>query len=479
MLYDDESIQEIKDVCEGKSSINRASVKLGLSKRTIQRKVADYGERGDSSFIHGNTNREPANKIPFDIIVKTIDDNDLRGCNFSELSRLLFEYKGTHVSATTLRNRFYQLGVLSSKCNKKTRKRLRKELLKQQTITALSLEESQTLSHLEQEELCGIFIHPTKPRSCMFGERLEMDASSHKWIRGLGKLTLHVCIDDASGFLLGLWLEKEETLHGYYQVMEQLLRCYGIPSKIRTDKRTVFIYNKKGKAKHENDSMTQFAYSCSKLGVELECHSDPNFKPKVERSNQTLQGMIPYRLHMEGITTIDDANAYLSEIFIPYFNKKFGYMHDMVNGKEVKIPSTFIDCTEEDIYTRLAVLSERVINKGATISYNNAYMALIDDTGRKVALPSKTKVTVAKLLDGALYATSPKGTCYVLETVPNRYERSPDFDIDVTPKPKVERQRVPSSHPWSYEKQMLFMEKDRLMQSLEQYYTSKDERRYG
>jgi len=66
-----------------------------------------------------------------------------------------------------------------------------------------------------------------------------------------------------------------------------------------------------------------------------------------------------------------------------------------------------------------------------------------------------------------------------LEAVPSRYERSPDFYTDVTPKPKVERQRVPSSHPWSYEQQMLFIEKDRLMQSLEPYYTSKDERRYG
>nr|WP_321262828.1 hypothetical protein [uncultured Sphaerochaeta sp.] len=56
-----------------------------------------------------------------------------------------------------------------------------------------------------------------------------MDASSYVWIKGLGKCTLHVCIDDASGFLLGLWLEAEETLHGYYKLMEQVLGTYGIP----------------------------------------------------------------------------------------------------------------------------------------------------------------------------------------------------------------------------------------------------------
>ena len=395
------------------------------------------------------------------------------------MSRLLFEYKDIRISASTLRNQFYALGVLSSKCNRKTRRALKKKLKIQKNLKALSLEESQTLSHLEQEELSGIFIHPTKPRSRMFGERLEMDASSYEWIQGLGKLTLHVCIDDATGFLLGLWLEDEETLHGYYQVLKQLLMSYGIPVKIRTDKRAVFIYNRKGKNTHENDSMTQFAFACSTLGIELACDSDPNFKPKVERSNQTLQGMIPYRLHMEGITSIADANTYLAETFIPYFNKAFGYNYDMVNGKKQQVPSAFIACSPEDVYTRLAVLCERVVNKGATISLHTKYMALLDDTGRKVALPPGTKVTVAKLLDGALYATSPTGACYVLEMVPKRYEVSPDLYTDVAPKPKVKRKRVPSSHPWSYARQMQFRHKDKLMQSLKPYYLNRDERQYG
>ena len=45
MRYDDESIQEIKNVSEGKSSIHRASVKLRVAKRTIQRRVSGYRAR--------------------------------------------------------------------------------------------------------------------------------------------------------------------------------------------------------------------------------------------------------------------------------------------------------------------------------------------------------------------------------------------------------------------------------------------------
>jgi len=139
MHYDDESIQVIKDVSIGKCSIQRASMKLKLSTRTIKRRVVDYEERGESSFIHGNTDKEPANKISFDEIVKIIDENDLRGCNFSELSRLLFEYKEIEISPSTIRNRFYEKGVLSVKCNKKTRKKLRKALREQQKIATLNL----------------------------------------------------------------------------------------------------------------------------------------------------------------------------------------------------------------------------------------------------------------------------------------------------------------------------------------------------
>ena len=53
----------------------------------------------------------------------------------------------------------------------------------------------------------------------------------------MGKCTLHVYIDDASGFLVALWIEQEETLHGYYKLLEQVLANYGIPLTIRTDKR--------------------------------------------------------------------------------------------------------------------------------------------------------------------------------------------------------------------------------------------------
>lgn len=480
MVWDAGARQVVKDVASGKINRFRGSVKLGVALRTVQRKVKAYRQQGEACFEHGNTGKAPVNKINLETIMQYIIANDLEGCNFTELCRLLDEYQHIKVSTSCLRKRLFDQGMLSVKCKRKTRKKMKKfikELLKREE--ELSRERLQVLSALEQEEMTGVWAHPTKPKSKYFGERLEMDASSFSWIRGLGTCTLHVCIDDASGFLVGLWLEQEETLHGYYQLMEQVLNTYGIPVSIRTDKRTVFVYNKKGQQAAEKDTMTQFAYACHQLGIDLQCNSDPDFKPKVERANQTLQGMLPFRFTLEGIHSVEQANEYLKDVFMPYFNTLFGYDCEYVETKMRKIDSAFVSCSADEIRTTLAVLCERTVNKGSSIQLDNTFFALLDATGKRIALPYHTKVTVARLLDGSLYATRDTH-CYALQRIPDRQVFSKLVDPEQDkPKMKAPRPKVPPNHPWSYQRQMLFRQNDALMKRLEPYYKSPHESRYA
>ena len=480
MVWDECARQVVRDVVENKINRFRAAVKLGVAVRTVQRKVNAYRQRGEACFVHGNKGKAPVNKVDLEAIMKFIVEKDLGGCNFSELCRLLDEYGQVGVSPSCLRKRLFAEGMLSVKCKRKTRKKMKRFLRElQERQEAMTKEKLQVLSALEAEDVTGRWAHPTKPRSKYFGERLEMDASSFIWIRGLGKCTLHVCIDDATGFLVGLWLEQEETLHGYYQVLQQVLETHGVPVSIRTDRRSVFIYNKRGQQTPEHDTMTQFAYACSQLGVELQCNSDPDFKPKVERANQTLQGMLPFRFTLEGIQGIEEANTYLREVFIPYFNTQFGYGSDYVEGRMRPIDSAFVPCSADQIRNTLAVLCERSVNKGCSIQLDNAFFALLDANGKRVALPYHTKVTVARLLDGSVYATSAH-RCYVLQRIPDRYAVSKLVDPgQPAPKAKQPRPKVPASHPWSFQKQMLFRQNDKLMKSLEPCYTSPHEKRYA
>jgi hypothetical protein len=261
--------------------------------------------------------------------------------------------------------------------------------------------------------------------------------------------------------------------------MEQVLQTYGIPVSIRTDKRTVFVYNKKCQQAAENDTMTQFAFACNQLGIELQCNSDPDFKPKVERANQTLQGILPFRFTLENIHSLEQANVYLKDVFMPYFNSLFGYERDYVDGKLRTINSAFVECSADQIRSTLAVLCERTVNKGNSIQLDNTFFALLDATGKRIALAYHTKVTVARLLDGSLYATK-DDRCYALEAIPDRHAFSHRLDPEQDkPKIKAPRPKVPAHHPWSYQKQKQFIQHDALMKSLEPYYKSPYESRYA
>lgn len=137
--------------------------------------------------------------------------------------------------------------------------------------------------------------------------------------------------------------------------------------------------------------------------------------------------LIKHSFTMEGVHSLEQANKYLQQSFMPYFNELFGYDADYVEGRRRKIGSAFVECSSEQIRTILAVLCERSVNKGGSIQMDSKFYALVDHTGRRIALPYHAKVTVARLLDGSLYATR-KEQCYALQRIPERYAFSPQVD---------------------------------------------------
>lgn len=150
-----------------------------------------------------------------------------------------------------------------SQMHKSCKKRLKKHLDKKLEDTgALSIDEGDTLDALRNEELQGSFYF-TKSRSKYMGERIEMDACEYSWFIGSSlKYSLHVAIDDATGAVVGLHLDDEETLNGYYHITRQMLEKHGIPVNIRSDKRTVFIYNNKNSKKKKKEFRRYFYPIC-------------------------------------------------------------------------------------------------------------------------------------------------------------------------------------------------------------------------
>ena len=92
MCWENESMQVIRDVVEGKTNKYRASLLIDKCVRTVERKIRAYKDKGEQCFIHGNKGKVPSNKTDFDKILAFIQKYKMSDCNFSELCRLMQEY---------------------------------------------------------------------------------------------------------------------------------------------------------------------------------------------------------------------------------------------------------------------------------------------------------------------------------------------------------------------------------------------------
>lgn len=422
----------IKKLVETKGNKQRAAVKLKRSVRQIDRMIAGYKEFGKEFFVHGNRGRKPKNALTDELKPKIIIHKYF-DCTYTLFKELLERRENINLSVDEIRVILRDWFIFSPRTHKSTKRKFRKKLEN----------EIKTAKKKEQEKLKTKLVlakdaHPRQPRCQYFGEELQMDACIHPWF-GEEKKALHAAIDDATGQVVGLYFDKQETLNGYYYITHQILSKYGIPYLIKTDKRTVFEYKKKASSKVEEDTFTQYAYACKQLGIHIETSSVPEFKPRVERLFQTLQQRLPQELRIAQITTIDKANEFLKQFIIQY-NNKFALCIN--NNKSVfeKQPS------EEKINLTLAILCQMVIDSGHSIKYNNEYYRFINKNGNPIYFNKGTKCTVIKSLNGQLFATVDE-SIFALEKISEIQAKSENFDeIEKIKERKIYIPRM--IHPW-------------------------------
>ena len=298
----------IRDVVEKGCTRRGAAAKLKCSERHVRRLINLYKEQGEKGFIHGNAGRCPSNKVD-EARILLLYEKVYYDFNLVFFSEKLKEHEGIAVSEGTLRNIFKMHDKLSIKAHRETKRLLKKKL---KEVKKLSVEQTDQLIQLETEDFTGS-IHPSQPRSKYFGEEIQGDACNHEWFGGM-KSFLHIFIDDATGRIIAGRFELQETLYGYYHILRDTLTRFGIPILIKTDRRTIFDYQTRKMKEMNKDTFTQFAHACSTLGIDLQASSVPEFKPRVERSFQTLQGRLPQEMRLADVTTLEQARLLHPEI---------------------------------------------------------------------------------------------------------------------------------------------------------------------
>jgi len=286
--------------------------------------------------------------------------------------------------------------------------------------------------------------HPRGEKSKYFGEVIEQDGSIHLWF-GDKKKCLHLAIDKATSTIVGAYFDKEETLNRYYNVLYQILTNYCIPYKFLTDNRTVFnyMYLNPDKRTSEKDVITQYGYACKQLGIDLKTTSVSQAKGLIERTNGTFQGRLVNELKLNGITTIEEANKYLINVFVPKFNRKFAMDYKKFQSVFEKSPS------EEKINYTLAVLTPRKIDNGNSIKYKNKYYQPYLNNELKCFMP-KTECLVINSFNNQLLVTIDDNV-YELKELNRNKRFSKEFDnIKETKERKTHI--PPMTHPWKVNK---------------------------
>ena len=440
-MNEQEKYEVIKELVDHNGNKNRASKKLGISRRQIDRLIIKYKENGKSAFIHGNRSKKPANaldnSISEDIIL--LYKTKYYDFNFSHFKEFLKKDENIDVSYDFIYKNLTKTGILSPKARKKTKRMFKKKQLLEEKKINLAMSDEQ-IDYIVNHEIALEDSHPRGEKPKYFGEIIEQDGSIHEWFGGF-KTCLHLAIDKATSTIVGAYFDKQETLNGYYNVFHQILTNYGIPYKFLTDNRTVFNYMSLNPDKRTSDKdvLTQYGYACKQLGVDLETTSVSQAKGLIERTNGTFQGRLVSELRLNNITTMDEANKYLIDVFVPYFNNRFALDYK-------KFESVFEQSPNEELinYT-LAVLTPRKIDNGNSIKYQNKYYQPYLNDQLKCFIP-KTECLVIKAFNGDLLVTIDEQILELKELSRNeRFSKEFDEVIEVKEKKKY---IPPMTHPW-------------------------------
>lgn len=273
-----------------------AAAELQVSVRHVKRMLKALGERGDRAVVHGLRGRASNRKIDETVrqtAAKILSAEVYRGFGPTLASEHLAKDHGIEVSRETLRMWMQAAGLWKGR-----RRRVERP-------------------HLWRE------------RRSRCGELVQWDTSDHDWLEGRGKERLYLIsmIDDATSRLYARFVLSDSTAENM-RTLQGYLEAYGRPVAFYTDKASLFRNNEKRQRDApgvDQDSRamppTQIGRALQELGIVWIAAHSPQAKGRVERSFDTAQDRLVKEMRVAGVKTLEEANQYLRDEFLPWWNR--------------------------------------------------------------------------------------------------------------------------------------------------------------
>jgi Helix-turn-helix domain len=228
-----------------------------------------------------------------------------------------------------------------------------------------------------------------RERRACFGEMVQADASEHDWLEGRGdRLVLVGMIDDASSQVM-VRFYRAETTEAYMDLLKRWLKKHGRPLSWYSDWDSVFV--------NEDASgepvTTNFSRALSQLQIELILANSPQAKGRIERLWNTAQDRLVKELRLAKASTLEQANAVVQKVFVPWFNRSCTIKP--LSGNDAHRP---LD-KSHDLASILSVQEQRTVANDYTIRYHKETWQL-----HPPVWPGQRggQVTIEQRLDGSM-----------------------------------------------------------------------------
>jgi transposase len=232
-----------------------------------------------------------------------------------------------------------------------------------------------------------------RPRRALPGMLLHIDGSRHRWFQDERWYDLLVILDDATGQIYYAQLVEEECTLTVMAALRAVVKKQGIFCALYSDRASHFFVTPKAGEPVDPHRMTQVGRALKELGIEPIPAYSPQARGRSERSFRTWQGRLPQELRLQGISTVEEANRFLRQHYIPAFNRKF-------QVAAAQPGTAFVPLGSQDLERIFSLQHPRVVNRDNTVSFANTVLQ-IERVSWRGTLAGCT-VTVHEHLDGTL-----------------------------------------------------------------------------
>ena len=331
----------IEELSVGRINGTTAATRLNLSVRQVKRLKAKFVIDGHDGLIHGSRGKTGTRKIDINLennIVKIIND---KYHDFGPLmsSEKLHEFHKITLSSETIRAIMIRNHIWKSKKKKRSK------------------------------------YFSWRERRSSYGELQQFDGSYHNWFEGrnlaLPEACLLASIDDSTGKITHAKFDHNESVEASFSFWWEYIIKNGIPGEIYLDKFSTYKINHP-MAVDNTELMTQFKRAMKELGVTLISANTPQAKGRIERLFETLQDRLVKEMRLANIDNIKDANIFLKDKFVPWFNSRYAVVAKSNNNCHRVLDAS----TTMKLKSIFAKHYVRGINNDFTIQYKTKWYQL-------------------------------------------------------------------------------------------------------